>query len=220
MEKKQRDLLDKHLELVIEANKITNLTRITDWKQGQLLHVEDSLVGLPEVQDAPDGWYADLGTGGGFPGIPLAICTARKTLLVDSVGKKTKALDSIVEELGIADNVSTYTGRAEELAMEHPGEFSVITARALASLPSLLELAAPLLKRGGRLVCYKARPKEEEIKGALSLEKKLGMKLVSQREALLSDGETQRVIIVFEKVKMQKIKLPRRVGMAQRHPLA
>lgn len=220
MDKQQRALLDKHLELVIEANKVTNLTRITDWDQGQLLHVEDSLVGLSEVNEAPDGWYADLGTGGGFPGIPLAICTGRDALLVDSVGKKTKALDSIVAELGLSDHVATYTGRAEELALEHPGEFSVITARALSALPSLLELAAPLLKRGGRLVCYKGRPKEEEIEAAVSLEKKLGMKLLSQREALLSDDETQRVILVFEKVKMQKIKLPRRVGMAQRHPLA
>ncbi len=220
MDSKQIELLNKHLELVIEANKVTNLTRIVDWEQGQLLHVEDSLVGLLEVNDAPDGWYADLGTGGGFPGIPLAITTGRQTLLVDSVGKKTNALDGIVSELGIADHVETYTGRAEDLALEHPGEFSVITARALSALPSLLELASPLLKRGGRLVCYKARPDDEEVERAMSLEKKLGMKLISKRSVLLSDNETQRVIFVFEKVKMQKIKLPRRVGMAQRHPLA
>ena len=212
----QRMLLDKHLGLVIEANKVTNLTRITDWSQGQLLHVEDSLVGLPEVQDAQDGLYADLGTGGGFPGIPVAIMTGRQTLLVDSVGKKTKALDGIIEQLQIDDHVSTYTGRAEDLAIEREGEFAVITARALSSLPSLLELASPLLKRGGRLVCYKGRPEDDEIMRAVSLEKKLGMALFSRREVLLSDGETSRTILVFEKVRKQKIKLPRRVGMAQR----
>lgn len=218
--KDQRSLLDRHLELVIEANKISNLTRITDWNQGQLLHVEDSLVGLPEVNDAPQGRYADLGTGGGFPGIPLAIVTRRDTLLVDSVGKKTKALDSIISDLGLSGRVETYTGRAEDLAVELPGDFSVITARALSSLPSLVELASPLLGRGGRLVCYKGRPDDDEVDRAKSLEKKLGMALVSRRDVVLSDDETHRSIFVFEKVRKQKIKLPRRVGMAQRHPLA
>lgn len=218
--KDQRSLLDRHLELVIEANKISNLTRITDWNQGQLLHVEDSLVGLPEVNDAPQGRYADLGTGGGFPGIPLAIVTRRDTLLVDSVGKKTKALDSIISDLGLSGRVETYTGRAEDLAVELPGFFSVITARALSSLPSLVELASPLLGRGGRLVCYKGRPDDDEVDRAKSLEKKLGMALVSRRDVVLSDDETHRSIFVFEKVRKQKIKLPRRVGMAQRHPLA
>lgn len=216
----QRALLDRHLELVIEANKISNLTRITDWDQGQLLHVEDSLVGLPEVNDAPQGRYADLGTGGGFPGIPLAIVTGRNTLLVDSVGKKTRALDSILSDLGLSERVETYTGRAEDLAIELPGAFSVITARALSSLPSLVELASPLLGRGGRLVCYKGRPDDEEVERAKSLEKKLGMAFVSRRDVVLSDDETHRSIFVFEKVRKQKIKLPRRVGMAQRHPLA
>lgn len=84
----QRKLLDKHLELVIQENTITNLTRIIDWEQGQLLHIEDSLQGIPEVSQAPVGRLIDLGTGGGFPGIPLAIMTGRETLLVDSVGKK------------------------------------------------------------------------------------------------------------------------------------
>lgn len=218
--KDQRSLLDRHLELVIEANKISNLTRITDWNQGQLLHVEDSLVGLPEVNDAPQGRYADLGTGGGFPGIPLAIVTRRDTLLVDSVGKKTKALDSIISDLGLSGRVETYTGRAEDLAVELPEDFSVITARALSSLPSLVELASPLLGRGGRLVCYKGRPDDDEVDRAKSLEKKLGMALVSRRDVVLSDDETHRSIFVFEKVRKQKIKLPRRVGMAQRHPLA
>lgn len=216
----QRALLDRHLELVIEANKISNLTRITDWDQGQLLHVEDSLVGLPEVNDAPQGRYADLGTGGGFPGIPLAIVTGRNTLLVDSVGKKTRALDSILSDLGLSERVETYTGRAEDLAIELPGAFSVITARALSSLPSLVELASPLLGRGGRLVCYKGRPDDDEVERAESLEKKLGMAFVSRRDVVLSDDETHRSIFVFEKVRKQKIKLPRRVGMAQRHPLA
>ena len=105
--KRQRELLDKHLELVIEENKVTNLTRIVDWESAQVLHVEDSLAGLPEVEEALEGPYLDMGSGAGFPGIPLAIMTGRETLLADSVGKKTRALDSFAAELGIDDIVST-----------------------------------------------------------------------------------------------------------------
>ena len=77
--KRQRELLDKHLELVIEENKVTNLTRIVDWESAQVLHVEDSLAGLPEVEEALEGPYLDMGSGAGFPGIPLAIMTGRET---------------------------------------------------------------------------------------------------------------------------------------------
>ena len=141
--KRQRELLDKDLELVIEENKVTNLTRIVDWESAQVLHVEDSLAGLPEVEGALEGPYLDMGSGAGFPGIPLAIMTGRETLLADSVGKKTRALDSFAAELGIDDIVSTYHGRIEDLALQQPNHFSLVTARALSSLASLLELASP-----------------------------------------------------------------------------
>ncbi|MGN0301940.1 MAG: 16S rRNA (guanine(527)-N(7))-methyltransferase RsmG [Anaerotardibacter sp.] len=214
----QRKLLDEHLRLVLEINKNSNLTRIVDWEQGQLLHIEDSLVGLPEFLEAPTGFYADLGTGGGFPGLPLSIMSDRETLLVDSVKKKTDALDTIISDLGLSERVSTYNGRAEELALEKPAYFSVITARALSALPSLLELVSPLLKVGGWFICYKGKPEENEISHAINLEEKLGLKLISHRETLLSDNETHREIIVFEKTHEARVKLPRRPGMAQKRP--
>lgn len=214
----QRKLLDTHLELIIQENTITNLTRIIDWDQGQLLHIEDSLQGLPEVLEAPEGLLIDLGTGGGFPGIPLAIMTDRETLLVDSVGKKIKALDRIINELGLTDHIKTYAGRAEDLAQQEPKSAAVITARALSSLPSLLELAAPLLEKGGHLVCYKGQPSDEEVTHARELEDLLGMEIISQRDLVLSDNETHRSILVFEKVAEPNVKLPRRVGMAQKKP--
>lgn len=214
----QRKLLDLHLKLVLKENERSNLTRILDWQQGQLLHIEDSLVGLQEFKRAPSGLAADLGSGGGFPGIPLAIASGREILLVDSVAKKTAALDRMIEELGLQDQVSTYTGRSEELALEMPGLFSVITARALSSLPSLLELAVPLLSLDGQLICYKAAVEEDELEQAAGLEEKLGMKLVSTRTVRLSDGETNRTILVYEKVGEPMVLLPRRPGMAQKRP--
>lgn len=215
----QQNLMKKHLDLLIEANKVTNLTRITSEEEARVLHVEDSLVAVPELSDAPEGLYGDLGTGGGYPGIPLAIVSGRETVLVDSVGKKTAVLDQIVQDLGLQERVSTYTGRIEELALERCGAFSVLTARALTQLPSLLELAVPLLCLGGRLISYKANISDEELSAARALEGKLGMKLVSDRFLLLSDGVTSRRIFVFEKVAEPTVKLPRRNGMAQKKPL-
>ncbi|WP_101721088.1 16S rRNA (guanine(527)-N(7))-methyltransferase RsmG [Eggerthella timonensis] len=210
------ELLKRHLELVIEANKTTNITRISTWDEGMLLHVEDSLVGLPEVQDAPMGRLIDIGSGAGYPGIPLAIETGRETLLADSVGKKTAILASMVKELGLT-NVEVYTGRIEDLAREMPTACTVVTARALAQLSVLMELASPLLQDGGRLVCYKANVSDEEFEHALTLQERLGMKLSSDRTVSL--GDTCRRIICFEKTGQPSIKLPRKTGMAQKRPL-
>lgn len=209
-------LIERYLDRLIEENEKTNVTRITDRDEAMLLHVEDSLVALPEVQDAPAGDYADLGSGGGFPGIPLALATGRQTLLVDSVAKKMQLVQGIVQELGVG-NVSVFAGRIEDLARQRPESFSVVTARALAQLSVLMELASPLLSEGGRLVCYKANPSEEELQHGLSLQEKTGMWLVSQRK--LDLREHTRTILVFEKKGKPLLKLPRKTGFAQKKPL-
>ena len=214
----QRKLLDLHLQLVIEENKVTNLTRIIDWDSAQVLHIEDSLVGLAEIENAPSGKYLDMGTGAGFPGIPIAIMTGRETVLADSVGKKTKALDRIINTLDIASHVSTYNGRIEELSLISPESFSVISARALSSLASLLELSSPLLQKDGYLVCYKSQDVDDELEHAKSVADKLGFEYVSRRDTLLSDSVTERSIIVFKKIHEPLVTLPRRVGMDQKKP--
>ena len=99
-----------------------------------------------------------------------------------------------------------------------PESFAVITARALSSLPSLLELAVPLLSLGGQLICYKAAVEAEELEQAAGLEEKLGLKLVSMRTTQLSDNGTNRTILVYEKVGEPMVSLPRRPGMAQKRP--
>lgn len=215
----EKQLIRKHLELVLEANETTNLTRIDTFDEGMLLHVEDSLAGLDEVEQAPPGLYGDMGTGGGYPGIPLAIMTKCETVLIDSVRKKTDILKDIIKELGLSEQVEVFNGRLEELSWERPGAFSVLTARALSQMASLMELAAPLLALDGRLICYKANVSEEELQLATSLEEKLGMKMVARRKLTLSDGETERCIIAFEKYQDPAIKLPRKTGIAQKRPL-
>ena len=212
-------LMQRYLDSILEANKVTNLTRITDGEQARLLHIEDSLVGLPEVNEAPTGLYGDLGSGGGIPGVPLALATGRKTLLVDSVKKKMAIVQSALDDLSLSEQISTSSERIEDLPLEYKEKFAVLTARALSKLVSLIELASPLLKNGGRLVCYKAQLSSEELEEALAVQDLVGMKMISQREICLSDGETTRTIVVFEKIGKSRIKLPRRIGLAQKQPL-
>ena len=214
----QHELLDLHLRYVIEENKTTNLTRITDWETAKILHVEDSLVRVPFIEKAPQGDYLDMGTGAGFPGIPIAITTERKTLLADSVGKKVAALNRMITKLSLEEIVSTFQGRIEDLAKDQPEYFSVITARALSSLSSLLELASPLLIMNGHLICYKSQDIDDELMHAKTVCNKFGMKFKEVHNFTLSDGATHRSIVVFEKISKPSISLPRRVGMAQKKP--
>lgn len=214
----QQMLIRKHLNAVIDWNEKVNLTRIDDESDGYLLHVEDSLSALPEFNDAPEGKYGDIGSGGGYPGIPLAIASGRETVLIDARKKKMDVVASIVEDLGLKDRISTYAGRAELLARQKPESFAVITARALAKLPVLMELASPLLMRNGELICYKSQLDEQELKDAKRVQKATGMVLKTDREFVLGDDITRR-ILVFRKELQPKRKLPRQEGMAQKNPL-
>ena len=214
----QQTLIKRHLELVIEANEKVNLTRIATIEDGMLLHVEDSLIGLPELNGAPEGPYGDLGSGGGFPGLPLAIASERKTTLIDSRQKKMLMLDDIISALGLSDQVETYAGRAELLAKTRSMRYAALTARALAKLPVLMELASPLLKRGGHLICYKAQMDESELAHARRVQKLTGMELIGMRTLTLGDEYTRR-IVTFAKKGTPTMKLPRREGQAQKEPL-
>lgn len=214
----QRITLDRHLSLVLAANERTNITRITSPERARLLHVEDSLVGVTEVEDCIPGPLVDIGSGAGYPGIPLAVATAKKTTLVESVGKKASLLHEFVNELGLNDLVEVYAGRSEALARDLGAHFAVATARALSSLPSLMELASPLLMEDGRLVCYKADDFDEELSSAMTLQEKLAMRFQSRRDVILSDGVTKRSIVVFTKKGTPLVNLPRHEGQAQRKP--
>ena len=218
LSEQQITLLMKHLELVVEKNKVINLTRIDDIETAKLLHIEDSLSALPELNGCPEGLYGDLGSGAGFPGIPLAIASGRKTVLVDARKKKMDAVREMVEQLGLSDQIETYSGRAELLARSKPGAFFALTARALSKLSVLMELSSPLLKTGGRLICYKSHVDESEYDHAIDLQQMVGMRLVSDREFELG-GEYGRRIVVFEKSGKPKLKLPRLEGQAQKNPL-
>lgn len=215
----QRELLKLHLKLVLEANEHINLTRIDDEDSAEVLHIEDSLVGLEEVNASPEGELCDLGSGAGYPGIPLAVLSGRQTTLMDAKLKKVEVLKSIIYQLGLSSQITCVAGQSEEIARDRKYAFAVVTARAVAKLSVLMELANPLLQERGHLICYKSHVTDEELDHAKSLTRTLGMKLISDRQATLSDGETFRRIIVFEKCGYPMIKLPRHVGFARKKPL-
>lgn len=214
------ELAQRYLDAILEVNEHLNLTRITSPEDARRLHLEDSLTALPEMEEAPSGPYADLGSGGGFPGVPLALCTGRPCTLVDSVKKKMAAVQSILEGLSIDGKIRTYDRRIEELSIEEPECYAVVTARALAPLPSLVELASPLLIKGGHLICFKGRLSDEERNTARKACKKTGMRFLKERSFQLEGNQEERVLVVFEKAGEPTIKLPRRLGMAQKAPLA
>ena len=215
----QQELISKHLELVIKANENINLTRITSVEEAYLLHIEDSLAGLEELNNAPKGLYGDMGTGAGYPGIPLSIATKRETVLIDARKKKMDVVAGIIQELGLSNQISTYAGRAELLAKTQSKRYAALTARALSQLPVLMELASPLLQKNGVLICYKAQLTDAELADARQVQPLVGLTFEQDREFMLG-GEYQRRILTFRKTAEPKVSLPRQEGLAQKHPLS
>lgn len=215
----QTTALLKHLRLVIRKNQVLNLTRIVDEEAGVRLHVLDSVAAVGPLSACLDGPVADLGTGAGFPGLPLAILTGRDITLVESVKKKAAAVEEFVDALGLDATVEVFPGRAEELAQARPGQYACCTARALSSLSALLELSAPLLRSGGRLIALKGSPDPAEIAAADAMAPLVGMEPVDVVRYTLPGGDESRSLFIYGKASDPRVKLPRRPGMAQRQPL-
>lgn len=216
-----RDLKEciKHLDLVLETNKTTNLTRILNVDDAAILHILDSLVLLPYIKKAPEGALLDMGTGAGFPGIPLTIVSHRKATYIDSVGKKVDAVNSFITALGLKHAHAVHD-RLEEYARSHKKQYSVVTARALAPLPVLVEYAAPFLKDGGLFVITKGNPSDEELNSGMSAAKICGFSPLLTDAIDLPDGLGHREFIVLKKTHTVSIALPRANGMAKKNPLA
>lgn len=213
----KQEKIRSYLELVIEKNKELNLTRIDTEEKGMLLHIEDSLSCLDEFCNM-DGEFLDIGTGGGFPGVPLAIASNRTGVLIDSVQKKARAVQEMIEELGLNNQIQARGIRSEELALEVGERFTTIVARAVSSLPAVMELAAPLLVMDGELITLRGKEDEVDLEAIDTIAENLGLETTSKRHIYISETY-ERTIYVFKKVSQAMIKLPRRNGMAQKRPL-
>ena len=210
----------RHLLLVIEKNRVVNLTRITNPAEAVTLHCLDSILPLAVegVGNRSFSSFLDLGTGAGFPGIPFGIMTGSAGVLIDSVGKKVVAVSEFIDALGL-DNLHAEHVRVEEYAARKPGSCDLVLARAVAQTNVLVEYASPLLSRHGLLVVEKGRPEESELLAAQRAAELCGMSLVSQNGFELTRELGHREILIFEKSGKPRLKLPRRVGVAKHEPL-
>lgn len=209
--------LAHHLALVAEANASFNLTTIPA-DQSVAMHVLDSASALSFLDQAPPGAFVDIGSGAGFPGIPLGVLSGRHVTLVESVKKKAAFLERVIAELRLEATVRGV--RAEELAGEAPGAFAAVTARALSALPSLVELASPLLVEGGLLICLKGSPDEAELSRGSAAGVRCGMEFVGATPVGVPGVPAARTVVVYRRRGRSTLRLPRRNGMAQRQPLA
>lgn len=217
-------LVMHHLYLMYQKNAFINLTSIRTMPDGLILHSLDSLLFAKVIDEyiALDSYALalDMGTGGGFPGIPLAAVSNFNVELLDSVGKKVNACNEFIEEMGLKDRVHASHARLEEFVKETGRAFDIVTARALAKLDVLIEYAEPYVKRGGYLFFGKANPDAQEIRDAKIVAKICGFEIVSRETFELPDNFGHREIVVLQKISKSKVRLPRKNGEAKNNPLS
>jgi len=209
----------KYMNLLIETNKNINLTAIIEPKDIILKHFIDSLTINCYVSKRES--IVDIGTGAGFPGVPLAILREDiNVLLVDSLQKRVNFLNKVIEELNLT-NVKAIHARAEELGQmtEYREKFDVVTSRAVANMSTLMEYMIPFANKNGICIIMKGSNIEEELKKAENAIRILGGKLEKREEFYLSDKENKRNIVVVKKILHTPSKYPRLQGKATKEPI-
>lgn len=213
-EKQKKTLFDFGCA-VIKQNEVMNLTAITEPGQVAKLHLLDSLTVLTSG-DFAGKKLIDVGCGAGFPGVPLAIgCPELDVTLLDSLGKRVHWLEEILPQLGV--KATCITARAEEAVADRRESYDIATSRAVARLNILLELTAPYVKVGGRVIAMKGMAAREELEECGNAIKKLGLKLEDVREFPV-DG-TNHALIVLRKVAHTPTAYPRRYAKIKQIPL-
>ena len=213
--------LERFYELTVEKNKVMNLTSITEPEEFVVKHFVDSLAVLNFISFTPGMRAADLGTGGGFPGIPLAVFHPEVNfLLIDSVNKKLNFISEAAAELGI-NNVETLHGRAEDIGHmeEHREKYDYVFSRAVSNMSSLSELALGLVKVNGMFVAYKSENSNEEIKTAARAIQLMGGIVDSEKTIILPNSDIKRNFFFIKKSNTTPKKYPRKAGEPTRRPL-
>ena len=210
---------EKYMNLLLEWNEKINLTAITQPDEVKLKHFVDSLTVLKYIND--DDKVIDIGTGAGFPGIPLKIMKGNtKITLLDSLNKRINFLNIVIETLNLR-NIQAIHGRAEEIARNklYREKYDVAVSRAVANLSTLTEYMLPFVKVGGKCICMKGANVNEEIEKAKNAIKELGGEIERVDNFYLSDNDNERNIIVIKKIKETNPKYPRKAGMPSKEPL-
>lgn len=219
---------DRYYHMLIEKNKVMNLTAITEKDEVILKHFVDSIsvsAAVPEflklIGSGKAAKILDVGTGAGFPGIPLKIAFPEANItLLDSLNKRVLFLQEVIDSLGLK-KITAIHDRAEDAARkpELRGRFDIVVSRAVAALPILAEYTLPFLKEGGFLICYKTPEAEKELNEAAHAISVLGGGAGKIFEYTLPGSDITRSFIVIKKIKATPKAYPRKAGTAKKNPL-
>ena len=218
---RQLQQFHRFYEMLVEWNKVMNLTGITEYDEIVEKHFVDSLSIVNVFELERINRVLDVGTGAGFPGIPIKIVFPHlEVVLLDSLNKRIKFLDAVIDELEIK-KISTIHGRAEDFAK--PGQlreqYDLCVSRAVANLSVLSEYCLPYVKVGGKFISYKSEKIVEEMKDAEYAIQVLGGRIGEQVSFTLPDSDLFRNLFVVEKCDLTPAKYPRKAGMASKKPL-
>lgn len=218
----------QYYELLVERNKVMNLTAITEFKEVVDKHFVDSLAlialfgGQNETKAAVLGKsMIDLGTGAGFPGIPLKIVFPElKIVLLDSLNKRIMFLNDVINELGL-ENIDAYHGRAEEFGRQknYREQFDFCVSRAVANLSTLSEYCLPFVKVGGSFIAYKSGSIEQEVNEARRAVRVMGGNLIEVKSFLLPQTDIERTLVHIKKSDQTPKAYPRKAGKPSKEPI-
>ena len=203
-----------YMDYLLEVNSHTNLTAITDPSEIEIKHFKDSLTVLDYIKEGDK--VLDIGAGAGFPGIPLRIEKEIDLTLIDSVNKKVKFMNEVIEKLNLESARAIHV-RAEDFAKDQREKYDVVVSRAVANMRTLSEYCLPFLKVGGLFVALKGPKAMEELADAKNAIEILGGEVIKTESIDLSGND--RVNIVVQKIKKTKNKYPRGKNLPKKDPL-
>ena len=208
-------------EHLIEVNKVMNLTAITDPKDVVLKHFIDSIYILKYIDFKAEDRVIDVGTGAGFPGLPLAImCPKVEFTLMDSLNKRIRFIREVCDLCDI-NNITAIHGRAEEMGSDsiYREQYDYCVSRAVANMSVLLEYCIPFVKKNGLFISYKSTLAEDELEQSAHAQKVLNCKVKEQIDFSIPDTDYNRCFISFEKINGLSKKYPRQNGVPRKNPL-
>jgi 16S rRNA (guanine527-N7)-methyltransferase len=213
----------RYRDLLLDWNQRVNLTSITDPQEVLSKHFLDSLacaLAIPSERWQEPLTLLDVGSGAGFPGLPLQIVFPHwQITLLEATGKKVRFLEAVITELRL--RARAIQGRAEELGHDqrHRAHYDIVSARAVAALPTLLEYCLPFCRPGGLVIAPKKGEISAEVEQGKRAPGRLGGRFVEVRPFSLPGLEDQRVLIVFQATRNAPAQYPRRAGASAKHPL-